>query len=473
MLRSSIQRRLIATVILSQALLAVGLLLAGIYYTRRRLLSTLDTGIQSRATSIAALVRYTEDDSGKVYFDERMVPGDLDPGHPDLFAVWTDQAGFLTRSKNWPAALDIFAAGPRYWSFVYDGVPYRATRARTPILDREQGQAEVTLTVVYASPMIHMRQQVKEAGVFIAGTSLLLLVITGLLALWGIRRGLLPLEELAKQASLVSANQWKLNIPEDAEQISELRPLTESMTTMLARLERSFTQQREFLGSAAHELKTPVAVLKSTLQSLLHRPRSSEEYRRGVEQSLEDLERLENLLQWMLRLARAEQWAHGALRRDLPVINVGATCEEAVERIRPLAETRHTTLQLNTDAPVMFRADPEDLQLVWVNLLENAVRYSPEGASVEVTVSKNNGGPARVMFQDHGVGIPKADLPHVFERFYRGDPSRARSTGGFGLGLAIAKALVEAYGGAIAVDSEPGVGTRMTVELPVADNYLG
>jgi signal transduction histidine kinase len=314
--------------------------------------------------------------------------------------------------------------------------------------------------------MIHLRQQVKEAGVFIAGSSLLLLVITGLLALWGIRRGLLPLEELAKQASLVSANQWKLNVPEDAEQISELRPLTESMTTMLARLERSFTQQREFLGSAAHELKTPVAVLKSTLQSLLHRPRSSEEYRRGVEQSLEDLERLENLLQWMLRLARAEQWAHGALRRDLPVINLGATCEEAVERIRPLAETRHTTLQLNTNGPVMFRADPEDLQLVWVNLLENAVRYSPEGASVEVTVSKNNGGPARVMFQDHGVGIPKADLPHVFERFYRGDPSRARSTGGFGLGLAIAKALVEAYGGAIAVDSEPGVGTRMTVELP-------
>jgi signal transduction histidine kinase len=466
MLRSSIQRRLIATLILSQALLAVGLLLAGIYYTRRRLLSTLDTGVQSRATSIAALVRYTEDESGKVYFDERMVPGALDSGHADLFAVWTDQAGFLTRSANWPAGLNIPATGSRYWSFLFDGVPYRATRVRTPILDREPDQAEVTLTVVYAAPMIHLRQQVKEAGVFIAGSSLLLLVITGLLALWGIRRGLLPLEELAKQASLVSANQWKLNVPEDAEQISELRPLTESMTTMLARLERSFTQQREFLGSAAHELKTPVAVLKSTLQSLLHRPRSSEEYRRGVEQSLEDLERLENLLQWMLRLARAEQWAHGALRRDLPVINLGATCEEAVERIRPLAETRHTTLQLNTNGPVMFRADPEDLQLVWVNLLENAVRYSPEGASVEVTVSKNNGGPARVMFQDHGVGIPKADLPHVFDRFYRGDPSRARSTGGFGLGLAIAKALVEAYGGAIAVDSEPGVGTRMTVELP-------
>lgn len=471
MLRSSIQRRLIATVILSQALLAAGLLLAGIYYTNRRLLSTLELGMQSRATSVAALVRYTEDDSGKVYFDDSLVPDSLDPEHPDLFAVWTENGGLLTRSKNWPAGLELAPTGPGYWKFKSGHVPYRAVRlAHLPILDREPDLPQITLTVVYAAPTLRMREQVREAGVFIAGASLLLLVITGLLALWGIRRGLLPLQELATQASLVSANQWKLQVPEEAEQISELRPLTQSMTTMLARLERSFTQQREFLGNAAHELKTPVTVLKSTLQSLLHRPRSSEEYRLGVEQSLEDLERLERLLQWMLRLARAEQWAHGALRRDLPVVNLGATCEEAVERIRPLAETRHTTLKLMTNGAVMFRADPEDLQLVWVNLLENAVRYSPEGASVEVTVVKNNGGPARVMFQDHGAGIPKADLPYVFERFYRGDPSRARSSGGFGLGLAIAKALVEAYGGAIAVESEPGLGTRMTVELPVGDS---
>lgn len=470
MLRSSIQRRLIATVILSQALLAAGLLLAGVYYTHRRLLSTLDMSLQSRATSVAALVRYAEDDSGKVYFDERLVPAPIDPAHDDLFAVWTEGGGLLANAKGWPAGLVIPESGPRLWTFTYHGVPYRAMRVEhLPILDKEADLPEVTLAVVYAAPMLHLREQVRQAGIFVAGASLLLLAMTGLLALWGIRRGLMPLQELATQASLVSANQWKLQVPEEAEQTTELRPLTDSMTTMLARLERSFTQQREFLGNAAHELKTPVAVLKSTLQSLLHRPRSSEEYRLGLENALEDLERLERLLQWMLRLARAEQWAHGALRRDLPVVNLGTTCEEAMERIRPLAATRHTRMELASSGPVMFRADPEDLQLVWVNLLENAVRYSPEGASVEVTVAKNNGGPARVMFQDHGVGIAKADIPHVFERFYRGDPSRARTTGGFGLGLAIAKALVEAYGGAIAVDSEPGVGTRMTVELPVRD----
>ena len=127
-----------------------------------------------------------------------------------------------------------------------------------------------------------------------------------------------------------------------------------------------------------------------------------------------------------------------------------------------------TTIQLATDGPVPFRADPEDLQLVWTNLLENAVRYSPEGSSVEVAVSRDDGR-AKIIFQDHGSGISAADLPHIFERFYRGDHSRNRATGGSGLGLAIAKALVEAYGGSIAVASSSGTGTRMTVEFPVPE----
>ena len=218
--------------------------------------------------------------------------------------------------------------------------------------------------------------------------SLLLLGATTWLASWRIRRGLLPLQSLARQAALVSTQSWKLQPPKEAEEIEELRPLTESMTQMLARLEYSFKQQREFVGNAAHELKTPVAVLKSTLQSLLQRPRSSEEYRAGLQASLQDLDRLEQLLQWMLRLARAEQWAQNAQQRELEVIDINSTCEEAVERIRSLAQSRNTTIHLATNGPVPFRADPEDLQLVWTNLLENAVRYSPEGSSVEVAVAR-------------------------------------------------------------------------------------
>jgi signal transduction histidine kinase len=470
-MQGSIKTRLITIVILSQTLLAVGLLFTGIFYTRQRLLSTLDAGMQARAMSVAALVRYTEDASGNVYFDDSLMPSSLDPAHPDLFAVWAQRSGLLTHSANWPPGLDIPATGRDHWHFKWGHVRYRGLRAsELPVLDREEGKSfqPQSLTIVYAAPMIQLDEQVKQAGLSIALSSLLLLSATVLLALWGIRRGLLPLQQLAAQAGLVSTHNWELHLPDDAQQIKELRPLTESMTTMLARLQRSFDQQREFLGNAAHELKTPVAVLKSTLQSLLQRPRASEEYQTGLEHSLEDLERLEQLLQWMLRLARAEQWAHGALRRDLQLIDISATCEEAVERTRQMAESRKATVHLSKNGSVVFRADPEDLQLVWINLLENAVRYGPEGGTVEVAVIRENTGPARIIFEDHGVGIAPADLPHVFERFYRGDPSRTRATGGFGLGLAIAKALVEAYGGTITADSAPGKGTRMTVELPVS-----
>ena len=446
-------------------------MVTGVLVTYWRLLATLDAGMQAHAMSVAVLVRYTDDTTGNVYFDNSLLPESIDPNHPDQFKVWADRTGLLARSEDWPEGLPLDPGPSQHWNFTWAGVPYHALRiTHVPILDREEdkGYRPQTLTIVYASPTIRIRQQVKAAAAFIALVSLLLLGASAWLASWGIRRGLFPLQALAQQAAQVSTQSWRLLPPKEAEEIEELRPLTDSMTQMLARLERSFVQQREFLGNAAHELKTPVAVLKSTLQSLLQRPRSSEEYRGGLQASLQDLDRLEQLLQWMLRLARAEQWAQDARRRELEVIDLNSTCEEAVERIRSLAQSRNTIIHLATNnGPVPFRADPEDLQLVWTNLLENAVRYSPEGALVEVAVT-HDAQTAKVIFQDHGTGIAAADLPHIFERFYRGDHSRTRSTGGSGLGLAIAKALVEAYGGSIRADSAPGKGTRMTVEFPAS-----
>ncbi len=471
MQRDSIQRRLIATVIISQAILTLGLVVTGVVATYWRLLATLDAGMQAHAMSVAVLVRYTEDASGHVYFDNSLLPESIDPNHPDQFMVWADRTGLLTHSEDWPEGLQ-FQPGPsQHWNFAFAGVPYHALRmTHVPVLDREEGKSfrPQTLTIVYASPTVRIRQQVKAAGAFIALVSLALLGATTWLASWRVRRSLSPLQDLAQQAARVSTQSWRLQVPKAAEDIEELHPLTESMTQMLARLEGSFEQQRQFLGNAAHELKTPVAVLKSTLQSLLQRSRSSEEYRAGLQAALQDMDRLEQLLQSMLRLARAEQWAQSPERPALELIDINATCEEAADRIRSLAQSRNTAIHLATNGPVPFRADPEDLQLVWTNLLENAVRYSPEGSSVEVAVNHDNE-KAQIVFEDHGVGISAADLPRIFDRFYRGDPSRTRATGGFGLGLAIAKALVEAYGGTISAESTPGKGTRMTVELPVTN----
>jgi len=468
---NSIQRRLIATVVLSQSLLTAGLVLTGVLYTYWRMLSTLDTSMQARALSLAALVRYNDNATGDVYFDDTMVPPSIDPARPDVFAVWANRSGLLARSDIWPSNVELSPGGDQHWNAKWGHVPYHVLRmSNVPILDRVEGplsKGPQTLSIIYASPTVRLRQQVRAAGIIIAVASLVLLVLMAKFALRGVGKGLAPLQTLAEQAALVSTQDWELRLPEEVEQIAEIEPVARSMKETLARLQRSFVQQRDFLANAAHELKTPVAVLKSTLQSLLQRPRSSDEYRTGLNQSLEDIERLERLLQWMLRLARAEQWAHGALRRNLELIDLNANCEEAIERVRSLARSRNTQIVLSRNGPLLLRGDPEDLRLVWTNLLENAVRYSPEGSRVEVDLAQDKRDLARLTFKDYGVGIPSEELPHIFERFYRGDPSRTRATGGFGLGLAIAKALVEAYGGTISAESTPGKGTCMTVQLPL------
>lgn len=468
--RSSIRRQLIAIVVLSQALLAAGLLFAGVFYTRKRLISALDTRMQAHALSLTALARYTEEQPARLYFDKTLVTATLDPDRDDSFVIWSDRLGLLFQSDNWPKSVDARTTSTGHWTFTATGLPYRGLRLTgVPVLDREPGDfgPPELLNITYLSPMVALQNQVRETGIFIAAASLILLGVTVLFALWGVRRGLLPLQHLAAQAGKVSTQNWELHLPSGMQETTELQPLIDSMQTMLARLQHSFAQQREFLGNAAHELKTPVTVLKSTLQSLSQRPRNPEDYQTGLSNCLEDLERLEKLLQWMFRLARAEQWAYGAQRPNLQVIDVAATCEEAIDRIHQLAEAHGTTIRLARNGSVPLRADPEDLQLVWTNLLENAVRYGPEGGSVMVSVTCNKGGPACVVFEDQGPGIPAADLPHIFDRFYRGDRSRSRATGGYGLGLAISKALVEAYGGSITADSAPGRGTRMIVELPV------
>jgi signal transduction histidine kinase len=467
----SIRRELILAVILSQALLAIGLTCAGVLFTRHRVQASLDTALQAHAMSVAALIRYPEDRIRQLYFESELAPGSIDGIHADIYEVSTEALGVVGRSFN-ASHLTAYCVGKSgYSNVIVDFVPYRLLCLHNvPILDRENDQPSYPLTVAYASGLWQVRSEQRAAGVYIAVASLLLMSTTTLLALWGVRRGLLPLRQLAEQASRVSAQQWEFRSPQDAKLTAELRPLTDAMQTMLQRLQASFQQQREFLGNAAHELKTPVAILKSTLQALVQKQRTSAEYQAGIRQALDDMERLEKLLRWMLRLARAEQWSQGALRRELGPVNLASTCESAMDALRVLAQANGNQIQFTADRHVFCQADPEDLETVWVNLLENAIRYSPHGASIRIRVAMNGDDRAKVVVEDQGPGIPAAELDHIFERFHRGDPSRARETGGFGLGLAISKALVETYGGNIRVHSEIGKGTQMTVELPSPRN---
>ena len=473
MAKTSIQRRLIAVVILSQLLLATGIFSLSVYLTHRQLRVAFDSALNGRAMSLAALAQYSEDAGHSLEFASDLVPPPLGHDQPDLYEV--RHAGrVLARSPNWPPGLAMTTDGrdTQHADFTVNGIRYRALRLENvPILDREPGMpVNDVLTVTYASPIAPMARAIGHLRLSIAMGCLGLLCVSVPLAVWGLRRGLRPLAALAASAAAVSTANWELNPPQEARDTQELAPLTRAMTSMLEVLHRAFTQQREFLANAAHELKTPVAILKSTLQSLLQRPRTSDEYRAGLEEALDDMARLEKLLHSMLRLARAEQWAAGNLRRDLTPVDVGLTCQMAIERARAVAQQRGIAIDFDANGPVLLPADPDDLELVWSNLLDNAIRFSPEGGTVRISVRTANGR-GFVEVADRGPGIPPAELPHVFERFHRGDSSRARNTGGYGLGLAISKALVEAYGGTIEPRSSPGEGTRMVVSLPCSAEF--
>jgi signal transduction histidine kinase len=143
------------------------------------------------------------------------------------------------------------------------------------------------------------------------------------------------------------------------------------------------------------------------------------------------------------------------------------TCQLAIERVQGVAQQRGVLVGFAANGAMRLPADPDDLELVWSNLLENAIRFSPKGETVRLTLRANNGR-GYVEVADKGPGIAPSELPHIFDRFYRADSSRARNTGGYGLGLAISKALIEAYGGTIEPHSRPGEGTRMIVSLPTS-----
>ncbi len=471
MRQTSIQRRLIAAVVISQLLLAIGIVSVAVYFTRRQLRNAFDAGLRGRAMSLAALVRYSEDEHPTLLFEDDLVPPPLEKEHPDLYEV-TSAGSVLARSANWPKDLQAIPKKDReHANFTLDGLRYRAVRLENvPVLDREgDAPSADVLTVTYGAPTEQMTRAVANAGIYIAAGSGLLLLITVGFAVPGLRRGLRPLGDLAASAALVNTSNWKLDPTEAAMSTTELSPLTQAMTTMLDGLHRAFDQQREFLANAAHELKTPVAILKSTLQSLLQRPRTADEYRAGLEQALEDMARLEQLMHSMLRLARAEQWAAGSVRRDLEAVEVAATCESVLERLAPLARERGIAINFVSDGAMPMRADAEDLELIWSNLVENAIRFSPAGGTVQLR-AHSDGLRGYVEVKDSGPGIPEAELTRLFERFHRGDSSRARNSGGYGLGLAISKALIEAYGGTITPHSENGQGTRMVVEVPLENS---
>ena len=273
-------------------------------------------------------------------------------------------------------------------------------------------------------------------------------------------RALAPIDRVTTVARRISAEDLSqrldMQLPDD-----EVGRLARTFDEMIARLDEAFRRQRQFTADASHELRTPLTAIKGQTEVALQRDRDVAEYQEVLTTVNSEVDRMIRLVGSLLTLARADA-RQIAIARD--EVDLGELVGDAIEQIRPAAEAKNIDVQSNVDDAVRLTAD-EDLVLQLVlNLLDNAVKYTPEGGRVGVATRVADGR-AELSVADDGPGIPEEHQPRIFDRFYRVDP--ARSHGGAGLGLSISRWIAEAHGGTIEVESEPAKGSKFTVRLPL------
>jgi len=316
-------------------------------------------------------------------------------------------------------------------------------------------QAAQSLDVVHA-------QINRLVALLLLATPALLLVATGG-GVFLAGRALAPIDRITRTARAIGAGNLagRLGLVPRADEVGRLAA---TFDQMLDRLERAFAQQRRFAADASHELRTPLTIIKGDLDVVRRRPRSPAEYEATIDRVDEEVTRLGALMEDLLTLARADS-GQAELAREF--VYFDALVDDVVARLRRLAEAGGLALETRLARDVAVVGDTARLRQMVLNLVSNAVKYTPAEGRVRVTLTGQDGW-ARLEVKDTGIGIAPADLPHVFDRFFRADKARARTEGGTGLGLAIARWTVEAHGGRLTVASQPGKGSVFTVLLPLA-----
>jgi heavy metal sensor kinase len=275
-------------------------------------------------------------------------------------------------------------------------------------------------------------------------------------------RVLAPVGAMAATARKVSADALGERLPVENPE-DEFGRLAGVFNDTLDRLQKAFEQLRQFTADASHELRTPLTAMRSVGEVALQRPQEAGRYREVIGSMLEEVDRLTRLVENLLTLTRAEA---GRISLARAPVDVDALASGVAEQLRVLAEEKDQALTVNAAAAVRVDADPTVLRRALVNVLDNAIKYTPAKGSIRVVTRRAPGGHAVIEVVDTGPGIAPAHRDRIFERFYRIDAGRSRDAGGEGLGLALARWAVEAHGGRLEVDSDQGQGSVFRIVLP-------
>jgi heavy metal sensor kinase len=373
--------------------------------------------------------------------------------------IWSRSNGLIFGTENTRALEqpldppDLAATSPIFRNLYIESSHFRVLTVPLQISRRPFGalQAAFNLELVDAT-----RNRLLYAILFLALVSMLLAA----LASWfSLGQALKPLETATNIAEQISrADDLSRRIPYNGPPDDEIGTLINAFNQSLEQLETLFTAQQRFLADVSHELRTPLTVIKGNAD-LIRKIGVDEESLNSIN---DEADRLTRMVGDLLLLAQAES---GKLSLNARPVELDALVVEVFQEMRVLAEGK-VTLKLTEIDEIMVNGDRDRLKQVFLNLMSNAVQYTPAGGEVTVSMGREND-QAWVLVRDSGPGIPPEDLPHIFERFYRGEKSRSRSkTSGFGLGLSIAYWIVQNHGGKISVQSQPGQGTTFKVQLP-------
>jgi len=317
--------------------------------------------------------------------------------------------------------------------------------------------------VVLARPMDDLNRILFEVGALLVLTTVLLIAAATALAHWLAGRAVASVKRIAATARDLSEHDLHRRV-EVLQADDEFGDLAETFNSMLARLESAFESLRHFTADAAHELRAPLAIMRTDLEVALGRARTPAQYRQTLTAVLAEVENLTRMTDQLLLLAQADA---GSLAVRSEPIDIVDFVEETVERWRATAASRDRRIQVSLPASGQVRGDPMLLRRVLDNLIDNALRFSPAGQPVVVAAEAAEGG-WRITVADTGPGVEPAMRAQLFRRFARADPARQRTTGGAGLGLALCSAIVELHDGTITLEDGAGRGARFAVLVPAA-----
>lgn len=320
-----------------------------------------------------------------------------------------------------------------------------------------------TYTVMLMAELEHLDEEMRTVLGVLAVTIPVTLAVAAGLGYWLARKSLAPVDQLRQLADEITAEHLDRRLP-IANSGDELGALARTINSMISRLERSFGEVRRFTADASHELRTPISVIHSEAEMGLRSSASLADAQNRLTSILEECNRLTSMTDQLLALCREDA---GVTAGATTPIHLAALVNDAVETMQPSANAKCQKLSVTCDNSLVVSGDEQRLRRVFYNLLDNAIKYTPDNGVIQVMLERQ-GNDAVITIQDNGAGIPAEDLPHVFERFYRAHREVAECGTGAGLGLSIAMSIVVAHHGRIEVESEVGCGTTFRVYFPIA-----